>query len=81
MTETRLEKAQRLEDEGRVCAIMRRHNYIEARILRDGGFYRTVIYDSGCFFCTCDWGQHHSYTDDLCAHALAVKLAMGRTEL
>jgi len=76
MTETRAEKAQRLVDEGRVNIYHRVCRYAEARVDTENGRYSTITFSSGHFFCTCKWGAMHSYTADLCAHALAVKLAV-----
>ncbi len=78
MTETRLQKAQRLVDEGAVHILRTNPHFTQAVVLGEHGHYDTNIYACGHFFCNCLWGQHHSYTDDLCAHALAVKLAMER---
>jgi len=75
MTETRAEKAQRLVDEGQVGPVHTIPLVRWAFVQREHGHYLTTIYANGTFHCTCDWGQYHSYTDDLCAHALAVKLA------
>lgn len=80
MTETRAEKAQRLVDEGRV-ELGHLGAYETGAIVRtENSHYHTSVYASGKFFCTCRWGQAHSYTDDLCAHALAVKLAAEKEE-
>ncbi len=76
MTETRAEKAQRLVDEGKVHIAHTTFHSTTALVQGKHGPYTTIIYADGHFFCTCDWGAHHSYTDDLCAHALAVKLAV-----
>jgi len=74
MPETRAEKAQRLVDEGSLSLLFRESNYVRASVQSGDRIYNTVVYANGTFHCTCDWGQYHSYTDDLCAHALAVKL-------
>lgn len=76
MTETRAEKAQRLVDEGRVSIDLTTKYGVCAHVTGDSGTYGTITHPTGLFFCTCSWGQVHSYTDDLCAHALAVKLAI-----
>ncbi len=76
MAETRLEKAQRLVDEGKVKIGYRGAYETGAVVQTERSHYHTTVYTSGKFFCTCNWGQHHSYTDDLCVHALAVQLAM-----
>ncbi len=75
MTETRAEKAQRLVDEGRVTIGQKTSSFTQAVVQGKDGRYRTTIYVNGTFWCTCKWGDFHNYTDDLCAHALAVKLA------
>ncbi len=79
MTETRAEKAQRLVDEGRIDIIGQSKYGAHAVVEGDNGYYTTCLYPNGHFFCTCPWGSIHSYADDLCAHALAVKLAAERT--
>lgn len=76
MTETRAEKAQRLVNEGKVESIIHSDLCTNALVKRDKTHYVTTIYANGTFWCTCKWGDVHSYTDDLCAHALAVKLAV-----
>jgi len=75
MTETRAEKAQRLVDEGRVGHVYAGLLRTTSSVQGDLAFYHVILFDSGHYFCDCDWGRFHSYTDDLCAHALAVKLA------
>ena len=75
MTETRAE-AQRLVDEGRVTNIISWTLSIEAQVRGEHGLHRTILYHGGHFYCSCAHGAFHSYTDDLCAHALAVKLAV-----
>jgi len=75
MSETRQEKAQRLVDEGRVGPVRTIPLVRWAFVQKEQGHYLTTIYANGHFHCTCGWGLYHSYTDDLSAHALAVKLA------
>ena len=75
MKETRAQKAQRLVDEGRVEISHTTFHSTLALVQGEREPYTTTIYSDGHYFCTCDWGAYHSYTDDLCAHALAVKLA------
>ncbi len=75
MTETRAEKAQRLVDEGRVEIILHAPDSTSAYVRGDEDVHYTFCLANGHFYCDCDWGSFHSYTDDLCAHALAVKLA------
>lgn len=78
MTETHAEKAQRLVDEGCLSLVFRESNYVRASVQSGDRTYNTVVYDNGTFWCDCDWGAYHCYTADLCAHALAVKLAVAR---
>lgn len=80
MTKTRAEKAQRLVDEGRVSIINHQIESTFAWVRGDHSRHTTMIYASGSFTCTCDWGENHNYSDDLCVHALAVKLAVGKDE-
>ena len=74
MPETRAEKAQRLVDAEAVVMLSRCSPYQTARVHSGHTFYFVTLYANGTFHCTCDWGDYHSYTTDLCAHALAVKL-------
>ena len=76
MTETRAEKAQRLVNEGKVHIRKNWSVLIEAEVRGDHALHHTELYPNGHYFCMCDWGQYHSYTDDLCAHALAVRLTL-----
>lgn len=79
MTETHAREAQRL-DEGDVSIYpdwhQRQHILTHAEVEDDVDVYSVTIYHNGTFLCDCDWGDHHSYTDDLCAHAEAVRLIM-----
>jgi len=75
MAETRAEKAQRLVDEGAVRITTHAALHTIANVISDPHTYYTILFCSGHFYCDCDWGRHHFHTDDLCAHALAVKLA------
>ena len=79
MSETFAEKAQRLVDEGRVEAVHNTSFFTEASVQGDHGYYHPIVYVGGSFFCTCKWGAVHSYSTDLCAHALAVRLAASMT--
>jgi len=74
MPETRAEKAQRLVDEGRVNIVARWPLGVEARVQGEHSLYIVDVSKTGTFFCTCDWGLYRNYTNDLCAHALAVQL-------
>ena len=76
MTETRAEKAQRLVDEGRVIVILQPDYGTYAIVMGDSRRHVTHAYADGRFFCSCPWGNIHSWSDDLCAHALAAKLAV-----
>lgn len=76
MTEARAEKAQRLVDEGRVAITSQSGFGISAIVQGKKAFHQTFAKPNGHFFCTCDWGRYHNNTDDLCAHALAVQLAV-----
>ncbi len=78
MTETRLEKAQRLVDEYRVHIQTTSEYGTRAYVFGDPVPYLTILYPDGRYYCECEWGQIHSYTDNFCAHALAVKLAAER---
>jgi len=75
--ETHAEKAQRLVDERRVNIVFPGHYVTEAYVQGEHKSYAVVLYTSGRFSCPCPWGKVHWFTDDLCAHALAVKLAAG----
>ena len=77
---TRAEKAQRLVDEGRV-SITSSNDLATYAFVTDGSkTYFAVLYPSSEpsseYFCDCRGVHWHCYTDDLCAHALAVKLAV-----
>jgi len=75
MTETRAEKAQRLVDEGHVHIQITGEHGTRAYVFGSSNTYCTILYPNGHYWCECAWGDHHSHTDDLCAHALAVQLA------
>ena len=73
---TKTEKAQRLVDEGRV-EIWGRTEYAVRAFVSDGpSKMLTVFYPYGHYYCECAGPIIHFDTDDLCAHALAVKLAV-----
>jgi len=76
MTETREQKAQRLVDQG--CIELSCHSslYTEASVRGDHSLYNTCVLANGYFYCDCEWSRYHSHTDDLCVHALAVKLTV-----
>jgi len=74
MTKVRAE-AQRLVDEGAVIALVRTSSSTYAIVLEGNKHYATKVYVNGHFTCGCDWGKAHSRTDNLCVHALAVRLA------
>lgn len=73
---TKAEKAQRLMDEGGVEIAHTTFHSTLALVQGERGPYTTTIYADGHYFCTCDWGAYHSYTDDLCVHALALRLVV-----
>ena len=77
MTETRAEKAQRLVHDGQVELWGMTEYAIRAYVNADVRQYLTVLYPNGRFWCECN--PFHSDADDLCVHALAVKLAAERT--
>jgi len=79
MTETRAEKAQRLVDEGRVQLVPTIPLHSQGIVRGDHEPYLVYLYPLGHFWCGCAWGRLHSYTDDLCAHALALRLAVERS--
>jgi len=79
MTETREQKAQRLVDEGRVDIIEETEYAIQASVNADQRRYLTILYPNGRFWCECEWSRYHPNATDLCAHALAVKLAAERS--
>ncbi len=80
MTETRVKKAQRLVDEERITILWRNGRDAEGTVREKEGYYHTIVFNSGHFLCTCPWGTDHSFTDNLCAHALAIQLAMEKGE-
>ena len=80
MTETRAEEAQRLVDEGYVAITSPSEFGVCGLVLGKEAVHSTFVKTNGHFFCDCDWGRDHNNTDDLCAHALAVKLAAEREQ-
>ena len=77
MTETRAEKAQRLVDEGGVEIWARTDDGIGAYVTdQDGECRHTVLRHYGYYKCGCAKGYRLPNADDLCAHALAAKLAV-----
>ena len=81
MTETREQEAQRLVDHGAIEILRTTLLFTEAFVRGDHGPHATITYRNNRFYCTCEWGQAHNYTDDLCAHALAVKLAAEKEQV
>jgi len=77
MTETRAEKAQRLVNEGCV-RIWERTEYVIRAYVKDNSWHLTILYPQHHYFCECSIGKAHLDSTDLCAHALAVKLAVER---
>ena len=80
MTETRAEVAQRLVDEGRVFVhnLPTKNKY--AQVQDDGRVHTVAIYPDGYFRCGCCNAFALPTTPDLCAHALAVQLAVEKEE-
>jgi len=78
MPETRAEKAQRLVNEGQVTIIFSDRFGVSGLVHSQEARYQAFVYPNGHFGCTCTWGRMHWYTDDLCAHALAVQLLVGK---
>lgn len=76
MTETRAEKAQRLVDKHYVVLGLPGPFLARGMVKGKRTYYDVVLYPNGHYACDCAWGRIHSHTDDLCAHALAVKLAV-----
>jgi len=81
MIELRDEEEQRLVGEGRVKILSVQPFHALAVVTGDHHIYETIFFASGRFWCECEWGQDHSNTDDLCAHALAVKLAVEKEQV
>lgn len=79
MTETRVDKAQRLVDEGRIEIWGKTEYATRAYVNEDQRQYLTILYLSGGFWCECN--LVNSRTDDLCVHALAVKLAVEKEQV
>jgi len=81
MTETRMEKAQRLVDEGRIQ--LKYHDFgVEAHISEKNAHYDTVLYSDGSCWCGCPKSLSRGvHTDDFCVHVLAVQLAMERKNI
>jgi len=80
MTETRAEKAQWLADGGRVEIQDVCDQFTNARVEGKCGFYFVTLYVNGDFSCTCNSGAFGFRIADFCVHALAVKLAVERSE-
>lgn len=77
---TKAEKAQRLVDRGCVDIRERTEHATRAFVLSDAKEYHVTLYPNAQFRCTCRHGIFHSHTDELCAHALALKLAVERRQ-
>ena len=71
---TRAKKAQKMVDEGCVEIITTGSCYTCAQVKREKDCHSVVLYTDGDFVCNCEWGRLHSFTRNLCAHALAVTL-------
>jgi len=69
-------KAQRLVDKGQVRNPVV-SEYRTTALVWDGYVcYHPSIYPNGDYWCECAWARHHAHTDDLCAHALALRLTI-----
>ena len=75
---TRAEKAQRLVDEGQVETWGEAGYEIRAYITDGPNTHFVTLYPEGEYSCDCRGVHFHCYIDDLCAHALAVKLAVAK---
>ena len=75
---TKTEKAQRLVDEGRVRIIFSNPMGTFADVLDGYSYHTTQVWPNGHYWCDCPLGSTYPYTDDLCAHALAVRLTLER---
>lgn len=78
MAETHAEEARRLVDEGRVNIIFSNPMSTFIDVLDGQNNHTTQLFANGHYWCDCPWGSIYPHTDDLCAHALAVKLLMER---
>ena len=70
------EKAQRLVDEGRVGSVFAGLLRTTGTVHDDLASHWVILFDTGHYFCDCDHGKFRSYTDDLCAHALALRMVV-----
>ena len=80
MIETRADEAQRLVDEGRVSIIFSNPMSTFADVLDGPSNHTTQVWPNGHYWCDCPWGNTYPHTDDLCAHALAVKMAVEKEQ-
>ena len=76
MSETVIEKAQRLIDTNCVRIATRTPLFTQADVAGDNGWYDVVIYHTGAYSCTCTWHSCNASSSDMCSHALAVKLTL-----
>jgi len=80
MTESRLEKAQRLVDGNAVTPLLTTPCFTAAMVQGDHASYICTLFTFGTYSCDCEWGQGYSYTDNLCSHALAVQMAIEKED-
>lgn len=79
MTEARAEEAQRLVDWEQVDVWGMTERGLCSCVTDNSGEHLVFLYPDGSYLCLCEWGQFHSHTADLCAHALALRLAAEET--
>lgn len=76
MSETVIEKAQRLLDTNCVRIITHTLLFTQANVAGDNDWYDVVLYHTGAYSCTCTWRSCNASSPVLCSHALAVKLTL-----
>lgn len=74
MKETIDQKANRLLRTGCVRFILSNDLVYQCEVQGDHGTYDTLIYSTGNFFCTCEWGKRHSFGRYRCSHAIATQM-------
>lgn len=81
MTETSIERARQIVADDHVAIFDIGPIHVSAMV-KDGRYlYKTTIWDSGDFSCTCPRSDHRSGLVILCVHAVAIKLAAVRTSM
>ncbi|CAN5635534.1 SWIM zinc finger domain-containing protein [soil metagenome] len=70
----RLKNARKLVADKDIQIVVRKPNYVEARVKGSGDVFHTVIIDNDQARCTCDWFTNHQSKRGLCKHVLAVKM-------